>query len=269
MLLKNIKKQKGFNAEGLASDVDVENKLREHGVHPRVIDLLKLPQYEQRTPEWFDQRKGKLTASDLDAVCGNNKYQSKTEVLFKKNGVSPPFTGNVATRHGQKYEDEAIELYCKQYNKRSFDFGLLPHPSIGFLAGSPDGITWDGIVIEVKCPLRRKIVKGEIPEHYKGQVFINMEIANLDRAAFIEYKPKELSDTGEIELNVVHIDRDPNWFPSILPVVEGFWSEVNTYKEKGIESHPEYAAHYRKANPVVECHSDPDGFDATLNPQDG
>ena len=114
-------------------------------------------------------------------TLGNNKYSSYDEVLFKKCGIRKPFVGNEATRHGQKYEDEAIELYCKKYNKKTFNFGLLPHPKIDFLAGSPDDITYDGIVIEVKCPLRRKIVLGEIPIHYQAQIRMNMEICSLKK----------------------------------------------------------------------------------------
>ena len=138
--------------------------------HPQVVKLYNLPQYEQRSPEWFAARKDRLTSSDLDTVLGSNKYQKPIDVLFKKCGMAMPFNGNKFTRHGQKYEDEAIDHYCKMFDKETLSFGLLPHPSIEFLGGSPDDITTDGIVIEVKCPLARKIVTGEIPEHYISQI---------------------------------------------------------------------------------------------------
>ena len=262
-LLKNLKKQKGFENVEFNTENEAERHLVTLGVHPRVIEILKLPQHEQRSLEWFAQRKEKLTASDIDAVCGNNKYSSRDDVLFKKHGVSPPFTGNAATLHGQKYEDEAIGHYCRLMNKNVFDFGLLPHPNIPFLAGSPDGITWDGIVLEVKCPLRRKIVKGEIPKHYMGQILINMEISNLDRGVFIEYIPKDLSKTGEIELNIVPLNRNPKWFEEIYPKVSSFWEEYGLYKEKGIEAHPEYKKYFLKANPV--CLAQPENFDPEKN----
>ena len=110
-------------------------------IHPRVRELLEIPQFEQRSDEWFAQRKTRLTSSDVDTVLGQNKYAKSDEVLFKKCGVAKPFTGNEATRHGQKYEDEAIEIYCKLYNKQTKSFGLLPHPTISWLGGSPDDIT--------------------------------------------------------------------------------------------------------------------------------
>jgi putative phage-type endonuclease len=220
--------------------------------HPQVLKLLKIPQYEQRSPEWFEQRKDKLTSSDVDTILKNNKYQKPIDVLFKKNGMALPFTGNVATRHGQKYEDEAIEIYRDKFEKETLSFGLLPHPTISWLGGSPDDITLDGIVIEVKCPLYRKIIMGEIPPHYIAQIKMNMEICNLDKAVFIEYKPISITNTGEIELNVVHFDRDPNWFPSIFETLKEFWDEVIHYRASGIETHEKYTYMKEKIRPKTE-----------------
>lgn len=217
-------------------------------IHPQVAKLLQIPQYEQRTKEWFEQRNRALTSSDVDTVLGHNKYSEPIDVLFKKCGVSPEFTGNEATKHGQKYEDEAIQLYCSLYGKKNFTFGLLPHPTISWLAGSPDGITSDGIVIEVKCPLYRKPEMGKVPKHYIGQVKMNMEICDLPEAVFIEYIPAHLND-GEYILNVVNLKRDPDWFASVYNELESFWSEVLYYRRVGIDKHPEYSWISAKCKP--------------------
>ena len=218
-------------------------------MHPQVEKLLQIPQFEQRSPEWFSQRKNLLTSSDIDTVLGNNKkYSQPDDVLFKKCGIFKPFTGNVNTRHGHKYEDEAIQHYCRLYNKETKSFGLLPHPTISWLGGSPDDITTDGIVIEVKCPLVRKIVQGQIPDHYVAQVKMNMEICDLDKAVFIEYKPK--TEEKEMELNIIHIDRDPEWFKSVYPILENFWNEVLYYRKVGIDKHPKYEKQMRKLFPL-------------------
>jgi putative phage-type endonuclease len=215
-------------------------------IHEQVKKLLALPQYEQRSAEWFAQRKNKLTSSDLDTVLGRNKYSTTDEVLFRKCGIEKPFAGNIATRHGQKYEDEAIDIYCKKYNKKSYPFGLIAHPTISWLGGSPDDITHDGIVIEVKCPFQRKIIMGEIPTHYLTQVLMNMEICNLDKAVFIEYRPASMCDNNEMIMNIVHIDRDPNWINTVLPPLEKFWNAVLHYRKNGIENHPDYDYHFNR-----------------------
>jgi putative phage-type endonuclease len=85
----------------------------------RVKELLKIPQFEQRTPEWYQQRNGAITASDIPTVLGENSYKTPWALLVDKcDGNPKPFTGNEATRWGQHYEDIAIEKYSELYNKK-------------------------------------------------------------------------------------------------------------------------------------------------------
>ena len=58
----------------------------------QINSLLELPQHEQRSEAWFNQRKNKLTSSDAASVLGINPYQTRNDVLFKKCGYDPkPF----------------------------------------------------------------------------------------------------------------------------------------------------------------------------------
>ena len=92
-------------------------------MHYKIEKLLKLPQHEQRSPEWFAKRYTKLTSSDAATVLGSNPYSKPSELLFKKCGYdTSPFVGNVATLHGQKYEDTAIDLYCQITGKINYNF---------------------------------------------------------------------------------------------------------------------------------------------------
>ena len=145
-------------------------------MNPTVESLLKIPQYEQRSPEWFEQRRNAITASDMPTVLKENEYKTPWSLLLDKCDSNPkPFIGNEATRWGTHYEDTAIEKYSEIKNKKVLAFGLLIHPDYPWLGGSPDGITTDGILLEVKCPLKRKIVHGEVPHHYLSQVLLNLE----------------------------------------------------------------------------------------------
>lgn len=205
-------------------------------IHPQVQHLMDLPKHEQRSDEWYALRKQKLTASDLATALGMNPYQSRHDLVYKKSGGKESFFGNAATKHGQKYEDKAIEIYCSQHNVKSFDFGLIPHPTIDFLAGSPDGITNTGILLEVKCPLKRVIKPGVIPHYYVPQMLLCMECTNLDECHFIQYKPPS---KGEPEIfDVTVLKRDSSWFERYLPVMDLFWKEVLHYRSIGIEHHP-------------------------------
>jgi len=217
----------------------------EFPIDPKVKSLLEIPQYEQRSPEWFAQRNNALTASDLPTVLSENKYKQPWNLLVEKcdpNGK--PFVGNAATRWGTHYEDIAIEKYSSLRNKKVLSFGLLIHPQYSWLGGSPDGITTDGILLEVKCPLTRPIIQGEVPEHYRSQVLLNLEICDLEVAHFIEFKPGK-SDNDYI-INIVEILRDREWFSRKLPVMKEFWDSVLEYRIKGISSHPKYQHRKRK-----------------------
>jgi len=209
--------------------------------------LLEIPQYEQRSDMWFKQRENKLTSSDAATVLGINPYQKPHEVLFKKCGHDPkPFVGNVATLHGQKYEDEAIEKYCKLTGQENFNFGLISHQDVYnnedyyWLAGSPDGISINKndpnskpILLEVKCPYKRKIVSGKIPEYYYPQVQLNMFICGLDVADFIEYLPPKT-------MNIVRVYKNSEWLDKNLVILEKFWKEVEYYRINDIKTHEKF-----------------------------
>ena len=121
---------------------------------PRVEQLLKLPQFEQRSTEWFQQRNNAITASDIPTVLSENNYKTPWSLLLDKCNSNPkPFVGNEATRWGTHYEDIAIEKYSSLRNKKVLSFGLIIHPEHSWLGGSPDGITTDGILLEVNNDL--------------------------------------------------------------------------------------------------------------------
>lgn len=214
---------------------------------PKVERLLKIPQYEQRSPEWFQQRNNAITASDIPTVLGENSYKTSLSLLIDKCDANPrPFVGNAATKWGTHYEDIAIERYSQLRNKQVLSFGLLIHPDYPWLGGSPDGITTDGILLEVKCPLKRKIVMGEVPHHYLSQILLNLEICDLELGHFIEYIPGNSDD--DYTINIVDVKRDREWFARELPKMKAFWDNVVESREKGIESNVEYQKYRQRCD---------------------
>jgi len=230
--------------------------------------IRKIPQYPQKSAEWFQQRSGKLTSSDAGTVLGLNPYGYPAEVFFKKCGYPTEFTGNVATLHGQKYETEAIEKYSSIMNMTNYEFGLIDYSALesmrtkvkdydlnydlSFLAGSPDGVavdhdTGDLVLIEVKCPYRRKIKFGYIPEYYYPQVQLNMLILDLYVSDFIEYIPAKAPPLyhREASMNIVRIYRSDKWLSENIPKLVTFWSLVKQYKNRFTE-HPDYEKFIKK-----------------------
>lgn len=189
----------------------------------RVSYLKNLPIVPQRTQAWYDMRKNKITASSAaslliknDAICrpyiettnpGDkfkvdgkcaNPYSSKNEFVLEKCGYSQGFKGNVATLWGQKYEPVAARFYEKLKQTKIHEFGLIAHDTIPFLAASPDGITDDGIMVEIKCPYVRQVDVG-IPFVYWVQVQIQLEVCDLEYCDYIENKFIEYDHEGCLE----------------------------------------------------------------------
>jgi putative phage-type endonuclease len=185
--------------------------------HTQVLFLLLQKQPEQRSPEWYILRKNLITASSASSLLikdydtcndylniypdsnlkidGNccNPYSSRIDYLLDKCRSTPSvFKGNVATYWGQKYEPIVTTLYSLNHKTKVYEFGLLVHPQYTnknnhVIGASPDGITEDGIMIEIKCPYRRKI-NGIPPFYYWIQVQLQLEVCNLEYCDFVEYE---------------------------------------------------------------------------------
>ena len=148
--------------------------------------LLTVFQPEQRSPEWYEMRKGMCTASDICAILGEGKYKTRNDIILKKCGKGKPFTGNKYTMHGQIYEDVAIGIYESRHNYiKVYEFGLIAHPNVSCLGASPDGITPEGTMIEIKCPPKR-VITGIVPHEYWCQMQIQLEVCNLQVCHFFE-----------------------------------------------------------------------------------
>lgn len=160
----------------------------------QVIRLRQEPQPVQRSKEWYELRDQMLTASDWGAIEGVSPYKSPTDVLLGKCGRGKPFPNNSAILHGVKHEDSAIKIYEKRNETKVIEFGVLQHKIHKFLGASPDGITADGIMVEIKCPSSRKIT-GIAPAYYERQVQAQLEVCELDRCDFLECKIVEY-DSG-------------------------------------------------------------------------
>lgn len=196
-------------------------------LHPRVTALRTRRQYPQRTPEWYEVRRGLLTASDAAAALGVKPYASyrgcpRSELLGKKLANAP--LNNMFLAHGVKYEDEARDLMAAVLGETVEEYGLVVHATLPWLAASPDGVTHTGKLVEIKCPLKREIVPGQVPSHYFPQVQIQMEVCDIDQTLFVQYKPSSLTG-GAPQLDIVAIERDREWFADVCDRLHSFWME--------------------------------------------
>jgi len=196
-------------------------------LHPRVVELFARPSIAQRTPDWYAARLDMLTASDVAAALDIKPYASyggsaRAHTLKRKLDNLP--CRGPALDHGVKHEDEARDLAALMLDEVVYEFGLLVHPREPWLAASPDGVTHSGKLMEIKCPLKREIVPGEVPHHYMPQLQVQMEVCDLDSTIFVQYKPAALTRGGAF-LDVVLVERDRQWFARHRDAMHEFWRE--------------------------------------------
>ncbi len=179
-------------------DIDIPpfRPLKMDYIREQVKRLQALPQPEQRSPEWYEFRETMLTASDFGYVLDptSSKYDG---VLKKKVGFEVRIEG-AAIDHGKKYEDVAIQIYEKRNNTKVLPFGCIRHPMFSFLGASPDGITSEGVMVEIKCPFSR-VIDGNPPEMYWCQVQGQLEVCDLERCDFLECCIREYSNRDAYE----------------------------------------------------------------------
>ena len=176
---------------------------------------------QQRTPEWFAMRVGKITGSRIGSVLGVNPYKSRADLLqemaLELNGISSDFKGNKATRHGELHEPVAVNAYQQETGNSVLEQGIILHREYSFLAYSPDGLvtTQDGTekLLEIKCPYSNRI-PHTIPAYYKAQVQLGMEVMGLPECDFYYWtKGATRLTTGK---------RSQPWFESVLPELLSF-----------------------------------------------
>jgi putative phage-type endonuclease len=222
---------------------------------PKIEKLLNATYHEQRSPEWLALRETMLTASDAATACGANPYESADALYIKKVG-GRKFSGNAATERGTLLEPIARDLYDERHGRKSHEIGLVQHPVHKWLGGSADGITECGRLIEIKCPLTRKI-EPTVPKHYIAQIQLNMEILDLEECDFIQYRPAE-GDAPE-EFVVTNVPRDREWFARNLDKMKAFWDRVLEGRKNGFTCEVISDDPIELKDPVCEVVDESDG----------
>lgn len=152
--------------------------------------LIKQPIIKQRTPEWLEARKNRLTASDLyDAIKENKNSDiiAKKKAKIIKDNIN--YNAIKALKWGTMFEPMATRIYSQINNNINiYDFGLICDPNNINFGASPDGINELGIMIEIKCPYSREIIDNYIPEKYKIQIQGQLAVCNLKECDYIECK---------------------------------------------------------------------------------
>ena len=191
-------------------DIDeskISQRLSEIINNLEILDKLKkLPLIKQRTLEWHELRKDKLTASNLDeALCNNNLTLIKKKAGLITDNIN--YNNIPALKWGTMYEAMASRCYSQLNDDIDiYEFGLIVDENLKNFAASTDGINSLGIMIEIKCPFSREIKDNYIPKKYIMQIQGQLKVCNLNECDYIEcdFKeyPSEIDYLSENELDL-------------------------------------------------------------------
>lgn len=202
----------------------------------------------QRTDQWFLQRKGKLTASEIVNILtkgrGKDEVFGKTALSYLNDKVAERLMedemfiyymndvkkSTPAMRWGSEYEDTAREQYELATGCKVMDCPFTPMSGFeDFVGGSPDGrrSTLDRI-IEIKCPWNPSVhiehrkwiepndLKVGNPQYY-AQVQHNMLITGTNLCDFISYSP--LFRNG-LDLHILEVPFDKEFCDNLTERIE-------------------------------------------------
>lgn len=144
----------------------------------------------QKSPEWFKEREGKLTASSFGAAAGLGP--GSRQQCWRRHFGLEVFHGNEATQWGEDHEPVARNEYMLRVYPLVQEVGFVPHESMDWLGASPDLLIGSDGLGEIKCPFGQKLY-DEIPPYYMAQMQGQLQITKRDWCDFIVWTPDEMS----------------------------------------------------------------------------
>ena len=180
---------------------------------------------EQRSPEWFEARQGRITASIVGAILGHAPYASRDDIMRRMVrdwvGAETEFEGNIATEYGVRNEAGALTEYVMETGNAVEEIGFVS-PMIN--AGcSPDGLIGDDGGLEIKCPFGLR--KDKAPTfkpladqpHYYDQVQFSLWVTGRKWWHFYQWSARgTMLETVEV---------DEAWRNENLPRLRQFYAE--------------------------------------------
>lgn len=187
----------------------------------------------QRSEEWFKDRWGKFTASEIHKLLGikglgqtGETYAIEKAIEQMYGQVEDSYRGADMQR-GIELEPLAFAKFKELYPEATESF-MFPY---GQHAGaSPDGVVGKDAILEIKCPRATKFFKivadENIDKEYIAQMQMQMMCSNSKRAYFFNY----CIIMGEEFYHLIIVERDE----VMIDLIKERLKEAITIKEEYI-----------------------------------
>jgi putative phage-type endonuclease len=191
---------------------------------------------EQRSPEWFASRLGKVTASRVaDVIAKTKSGYSASRDNYMAQLICERLTGqqgesftNAAMTWGTETEPLARSAFEAYADVMVEEVGFVPHPSIEMSGASPDGLVGLFGMLEIKCPNTAThidtLLTQTVPGKYITQMQWQMRCCERQWCEFVSFDPRLPQD---LQLFVKRVEFDPEYVAMLEKEVIQFLAELD------------------------------------------
>ncbi len=156
--------------------------------------MVQYHNFEQKSDEWFDFRKGKLTASNATAIgaCGAGLKTYARNIAMELCGVEKKQISNIDIERGNEYEPLALTSYEFEFGINVEQVGCITNDLYNNVCVSPDGlIALDG-GLEIKARNNEKhfaLICGDESDIPFNQIQMSLLVSEREWWDFASYNP--------------------------------------------------------------------------------
>lgn len=191
--------------------------------------LHMFPELVQGSDEWYDQRRGMITASVIGqlltpktlAVADNDTSRGLIAALAAERvtGFTDPNYVNDDMLRGIEDEPRAAAVYSEHFAPVTADGFMIRSWGRCQLGYSADGLVGDRGLIEVKSRRSKKqlqtVLDGEVPAENVAQCQAGLFVSGRQWLDYVSF-------SGGMSLWVKRVVPDERWFDAIVAAVEAF-----------------------------------------------
>jgi putative phage-type endonuclease len=191
---------------------------------------------EQRSPEWFASRLGKVTASRVaDVIAKTKSGYSASRDNYMAQLICERLTGqqgesftNAAITWGTETEPLARSAFEAYADVMVEEVGFVPHPTIEMSGASPDGLVGLFGMLEIKCPNTAThidtLLSQTVPGKYITQMQWQMRCCERQWCEFVSFDPRLPQD---LQLFVKRVEFDSEYVAMLEKEVIQFLAELD------------------------------------------
>lgn len=156
--------------------------------------MVQIHNFEQKSDEWFDFRKGKLTASNATSIgaCGAGLKTYARNIAMELCGIEKKQITNSDIERGNEYEPLAITSYEFEFNVEIKQVGCITNDLYFNVCVSPDGLIGDDGGLEIKARNNEKhfaLICGDESDIPFNQIQMSLLVSELKWWDFASYNP--------------------------------------------------------------------------------